>query len=125
MTLMVASLSALVETDGKKVVALSTLRQLGLIFVSLSIGRVSICLIHILIHALAKANLFLIVGTLLHRRFSQQDTRFLSSGSLNLFSLVRLRISLFRLVGLTFTAGFFSKEQILLGHYFVINRIPS
>jgi NADH:ubiquinone oxidoreductase subunit 5 (subunit L)/multisubunit Na+/H+ antiporter MnhA subunit len=77
---------------------------------------------HVLIHALAKANLFMIVGSLLHRRFSQQDTRFLSSDNLTLFLLISLSVRLSSLVGLSFTAGFFSKEQILLGHYFLIRR---
>jgi len=80
MTLVLASIAALIEADGKKVVALSTLRQLGLIFIALSLGNSLICLFHLLMHAFAKANLFLIVGNFLHMRFSQQDYRQLSSG---------------------------------------------
>jgi len=74
-TLLVASLAALVEVDGKKIVALSTLSQLGLIFIALALGNSFICLMHVIIHALAKANLFLVVGRIIHVNYSQQDSR--------------------------------------------------
>jgi NADH:ubiquinone oxidoreductase subunit 5 (subunit L)/multisubunit Na+/H+ antiporter MnhA subunit len=65
-TLIVARLAALLESDAKKVVALSTLSQLGLILIGLFMGGAKICLLHLLTHALAKANLFLIVGSILY-----------------------------------------------------------
>jgi NADH-quinone oxidoreductase subunit L len=123
--LIVARFRALLEVDAKKIVALSTLRQLGLIFISLSIGIVSICFFHILIHALAKANLFIVVGSLLHIRFSQQDSRSINERTLGHIITIRIRISLLRLVGLAFTSGFYSKEQALRGHSFVINSFIS
>jgi len=79
LTLFVARAAALTEVDAKKVVALSTLRQLGLIIVSLTLGNVVLCLFHVLTHALAKANLFIVVGNTLHDRFAQQDSRQLSN----------------------------------------------
>jgi len=125
LTLIVARLSALLEVDAKKIVALSTLSQLGLIFMALSLGTPAICFFHILIHALAKANLFIVIGSLLHRRFSQQDSRIISSRSLGSFLSLRIRVRLFRLVGLTFISGFYSKEQVLIGHSFLLNGILS
>lgn len=125
LTLLVARLSALMEVDAKKVVALSTLRQLGLMFMSLALGLPIICFFHISIHALAKANLFIVVGRLLHRSFSQQDARLIGSSTLSPFLVIRIRISLRRLIGLVFTAGFFSKEQILMGQSFLFNRFTS
>lgn len=125
LTLTVASLSALLETDAKKIVALSTLSQLGLIFISLSLGIPSVCFFHIVIHAFAKANLFIVIGRLLHRRFSQQDTRLIRSESLGYFLTITIRVSLLRLIGFMFTAGFFSKEQILIGQAFIINSLIS
>lgn len=113
------------EVDAKKVVALSTLRQLGLIFISLALGLPIICFFHIAMHALAKANLFIVVGRLLHSRFSQQDARLVRSSTLGPFLVIRIGISLSRLVGLIFTAGFFSKEQILIGQSFLFNRLTS
>jgi len=121
-TLLVASLSAFFENDAKKIVALSTLSQLGMLFLALAIGNTLICFFHIIIHALAKANLFIVVGGLIHKRFSQQNSRFIISRALNYVSIVGIIISLLRLFGLIFTSGFFSKEQILLGQYFFTNR---
>lgn len=81
-----------------------------------------ICYFHILIHALAKANLFIVIGRLIHSRFSQQDTRFIASRTLNSLLVLSIRIRLIRLVGVFFSAGFFSKEQILIGQSSVLNR---
>jgi len=86
-----SSSAAIAESDGKKIVALSTLRQLGLIYLSLGLGGSFICLFHLLMHALAKANLFLIVGNLIHSRFSQQDVRFIRIGN-ERFLLFLIRI---------------------------------
>lgn len=124
-TLTLARSSALVETDAKKVVALSTLSQLGLMFFSISLGNITICYFHILMHALAKANLFIIIGNALHRRFSQQDTRSLNSASIQLLVFTGLVIRLASLIGLVFTRGFFSKEIILFNHISTFNRILS
>lgn len=74
-TLLMARVSALSEIDAKKIVALSTLRQLGIMFLSISLGNIIFCLFHVITHALAKANLFLRVGNILHMRQSQQDSR--------------------------------------------------
>jgi len=123
MTLMVARTAAMAESDGKKVVALSTLRQLGLIFISLSAGAPFVCLFHLLIHALAKANLFLVVGNLLHLRFSQQDARQLSTGSEDLSRSLIILISILSLRGVAFSSGFLSKDLILLNHFSKINSI--
>jgi len=120
--LLVARLAALIETDAKKIVALSTLRQLGLIFTALSLGLRRICYFHILIHALAKANLFIVIGRLLHSRFSQQDFRLITSSSINSFLVLRIMVRLISLTGITFTAGYYSKEQILIGQSFYLNR---
>jgi len=73
-------------------------------------------------HALAKANIFMIVGNLIHAQFSQQDLRFMPSGFqrkvISLFSFVRI----FRLRGLVFSSGFFSKDLILIYSYSEMNR---
>jgi len=124
-TLIVAGLAALIETDAKKTVALSTLRQLGLIFIAFSIGIPIICFFHIIIHAFAKANLFIIIGNLLHNSFSQQDSRLIRSSTINIFIVLASTTRILRLIGLTFTSGFFSKEQILIGQPFIFNRLLS
>lgn len=124
-TLVIARLTALIENDAKKVVALSTLSQLGLMYVALFLGGSFITLFHLLMHALAKANLFLIIGNMLHSRFSQQDIRFMSSGLESPVLLLITFVSLLRLVGIVFTSGFLSKDLILLRHYFLLNSLVS
>lgn len=124
-TLLLASMAALIEVDGKKVVALSTLRQLGLIFIALSLGNRLICLFHLLIHAFAKANLFLIVGNFLHIRFSQQDYRQLSSGVERRTIFIIMFVSVLRLRGIIFSRGFFSKDSILIREFNLIRSLLS
>lgn len=124
-TLLLASIAALIEVDGKKVVALSTLRQLGLIFIALSLGNRLICLFHLLIHAFAKANLFLIVGNFLHMRFSQQDYRQLSTGIEGSTVFLVMFVSVLRLRGIVFSRGFFSKDSILLREFNLIGSFLS
>ncbi|NJL11017.1 MAG: hypothetical protein HC908_14965 [Calothrix sp. SM1_7_51] len=111
------------RTDGKKIVALSTLRQLGLIFISLSLGGVYICLFHLVIHAFAKANLFLVVGNLIHSRFSLQDIRLIKTGTQSLIFNLLIIVRILRLRGVFFSSGFFSKELILIRENSLIRRI--
>ncbi len=119
-TLLVASLAALVEVDGKKIVALSTLSQLGLIFIALALGNSFICLMHVIIHALAKANLFLVVGRIIHVNYSQQDSRWLSL-SQDKIRLFLMLISILSLRGTAFYTGFYRKETILIRNIRSIN----
>jgi NADH:ubiquinone oxidoreductase subunit 5 (subunit L)/multisubunit Na+/H+ antiporter MnhA subunit len=123
LTTLTASFAALLETDMKKIVALSTLSQLGLIIVSLFLGGKLICLFHLVCHAFAKADLFLIVGRILGLNYSQQDSRKLpiSTNTLRL----ALAIRVVRLRGTLFQSGIYSKEQILLTHYTLYNRVFS
>jgi len=122
-TLILASITAMRERDGKKIVALSTLRQLGIIVTALALGSKIIVYNHILTHAFAKANLFLVVGSYLHRAYSEQNARKLWLRSNSLFLSLAGIVSVLRLRGLLFVRGFFSKEQILIRRYFLNNRI--
>jgi NADH-ubiquinone oxidoreductase chain 5 len=122
-TLILARTFALIEVDGKKIVALSTLSQLGLIVFAIAVGGIQTCLFHLFIHALAKANLFIIVGGLIRTRFSNQDIREIgkalnSSVNYNLFIFIRI----LRLRGRLFISGFFSKDMILINHLTIFNR---
>jgi len=120
-TLFTARASALLETDAKKMVALSTLRQLGLIVVAMALSSKFVCLFHILRHAFAKANLFIIIGNLIYDHFSYQDSRCISYKN-NLLVYLSFTISIVSLTGLVFSAGFFSKETILLNVHSENNR---
>ena len=66
---------ALEETDSKKIVALSTLRQLGLIIIRLGVGGAFIAFFHLLSHAFFKALLFIVVGNIIHLSLRYQDLR--------------------------------------------------
>nr|YP_009346443.1 NADH dehydrogenase subunit 5 [Xiphinema rivesi]AOT84254.1 NADH dehydrogenase subunit 5 [Xiphinema rivesi] len=123
LTTLMASLAALLETDMKKIVALSTLSQLGLMVVSLYLGGKLICFFHLVCHALAKADLFLIVGSVLGLNHSQQDSRKLPI-SANTLSMA-LIISILSLSGILFQSGMYSKEQILLTHFIFSNSVLS
>jgi NADH:ubiquinone oxidoreductase subunit 5 (subunit L)/multisubunit Na+/H+ antiporter MnhA subunit len=123
LTLVVARMAAIEENDGKKIVALSTLRQLGLMVLRLNLGGYFVCLFHLLIHAFAKANLFLIVGNIIHGRFSRQDIRQISSGSELFIMIITVFIRIASLRGVLFSSGFFSKEAVILRHYSLVNRL--
>jgi NADH-ubiquinone oxidoreductase chain 5 len=114
LTITIASVRALFETDLKKIVALSTLSQLGVIILSLGLGANILAYFHLLRHAFFKALLFLCAGSIIHIRKDYQDLRligrrFKSLPLINRFTLVA-RISL---IGLPFMSAFFSKEVIL------------
>jgi NADH-quinone oxidoreductase subunit L len=113
-TLVLAGLIALVQVDIKRVIAYSTMSQIGYMFVGASIGAYSNGMFHLLTHAFFKALLFLAAGILIHALAGEQDIRKLAgSGRLAPFtSLVFLAGSL-ALVGIPPFGGFFSKDSIL------------
>lgn len=75
LTILIAGLSAIHERDMKKIVALSTLRQLGLIVRTLGLGLRQLAFFHLLSHAYFKAILFITVGNIIHCSNSYQDIR--------------------------------------------------
>lgn len=120
LTLSLASLAALSELDAKKLVALSTLRQLGLIFIRIRVGNYLICFFHTIMHAISKANLFIVIGNVLHFIFSQQDARKLHK--IRYLRLMGSKVRVLRLGGICFISGFYSKEQILNNYVNLFNR---
>jgi len=116
-----SSLSAVVEEDIKKVVALSTLSQIGFSIITLGLGYYIFSLIHLLRHALFKSCLFLQIGYLIHCSFGQQDGRFYNSLKyIPFFIQIQLLLTLFCLCGLFFYRGLVSKDLIL--EYFYSNN---
>lgn len=113
-TIFYSGVFSLVETDLKKLVALSTLNQLAFIIVSLRLGLKILSYFHLVTHAFFKSLLFINVGGILHLSFRVQDFRQHSNGGyyspLILFSTILRLISL---IGLVFSTGFFSKDLIL------------
>jgi len=117
-TILMAGLCACAEMDLKKVVALRTLSQLGVMVVAIGLGRKELCFFHLITHAIFKALLFLCVGVCIHSTYGGQDYRTFSSlgrtvrGASVLSGLANLA-----LVGFPFLAGFFSKDLILESAY--------
>lgn len=114
LTIFISGVGANFEMDLKKVIALSTLRQLGLIIGVLSFGYFKLAFFHLLAHALFKALLFLCAGMIIHSLLNFQDIRW-SGGFINQIplTLMSFNISNMALCGLPFLAGFYSKDQIL------------
>nr|YP_007627038.1 NADH dehydrogenase subunit 5 [Lithidiopsis carinatus]AGC22329.1 NADH dehydrogenase subunit 5 [Lithidiopsis carinatus] len=114
MTMFMAGLGANFEFDLKKIIALSTLSQLGLMMSVLSMGYSSLAFFHLLTHALFKALLFMCAGSMIHNLKDSQDIRFMGSivGFMPLTS-VCFNVSSLSLCGMPFLAGFYSKDLIL------------
>nr|DBA44269.1 TPA_asm: NADH dehydrogenase subunit 5 [Peltospira delicata] len=113
-TLFMAGMSANYEFDMKKVIALSTLSQLGVMMMSLAFCLPYLALFHLYTHALFKAMLFLCAGMIIHNNKNVQDLRMLG----NLWKDMPLTISCLNianlaLCGAPFLSGFYSKDLIL------------
>nr|ATN41148.1 NADH dehydrogenase subunit 5 [Diptera sp. 66 LC-2017] len=114
LTMFMSGLGANYEMDFKKIIALSTLSQLGLMMSILSLGFMKLAFFHLLTHALFKALLFLCAGIFIHSMMNFQDIRI--SGGFNnqmSISLIFFNISSLALCGMPFLAGFYSKDMIL------------
>nr|QEJ81458.1 NADH dehydrogenase subunit 5 [Pygoluciola sp. FM18] len=114
MTMFMSGLGANFEFDLKKIIALSTLSQLGLMMSILFLGDYKLAFFHLLSHALFKALLFMCAGCMIHNLMNCQDIRFMGS-LINFMPLTCtfFNISNFSLCGLPFLSGFYSKDLIL------------
>ena len=113
-TLLMAGLIALVQTDIKRVIAYSTMSQIGYMFVAAGLGTYPNAMFHLMTHAFFKALLFLAAGILIHALAGEQDIR--RMGGLGK-ALPRTRtvflVGALALVGIPPFAGFFSKDPII------------
>nr|AIW64784.1 NADH dehydrogenase subunit 5 [Indopodisma kingdoni] len=114
LTMFMAGLGANFEFDLKKIIALSTLSQLGLMMSILAMGYPKLAFFHLLAHALFKALLFMCAGSMIHNLKDSQDIRFMGS-IVNFMPLtsVCFNVSSLSLCGIPFLAGFYSKDLIL------------
>nr|UGS80366.1 NADH dehydrogenase subunit 5 [Kilauella sp. KispEL] len=114
LTMFMSGLGAIFETDLKKIIALSTLSQLGLMISSLCLGLTNFAFFHLMTHALFKSLLFMCAGYIIHGMKDSQDVRFMGciisqSPVLSIY----FNISNLALCGMPFLAGFYSKDVIL------------
>nr|AEP27521.1 NADH dehydrogenase subunit 5 [Anthonomus pomorum] len=113
LTMFMAGVGANFEFDLKKIIALSTLSQLGMMIIILCMGSAKLAFFHLLIHALFKALLFMCAGAIIHNLSNHQDIRFMGGVSYFMpLTCVCMNISNFALCGLPFLSGFYSKDLI-------------
>jgi NADH-quinone oxidoreductase subunit L len=114
LTLLMAGLIALVQTDIKRVIAYSTMSQIGYMFVGAGIGSYPNAMFHLMTHAFFKALLFMAAGIVIHALVDEQDIR--KMGGLRQLAPKTywgFLIGSLALVGIFPFAGFFSKDSIL------------
>jgi NADH-quinone oxidoreductase subunit L len=117
-TLLATGAIALVQTDIKRVIAYSTMSQIGYMFLAAGIGAYSAAMFHLVTHAFFKALLFLAAGVVIHALGGEQDMR--KMGGLRRKmprTFIAMLIGAGALVGLPPLAGFFSKDAILATAY--------
>jgi NADH-quinone oxidoreductase subunit L len=113
-TLLMAGLIALVQVDIKRVIAYSTMSQIGYMFVGAGIGAYPNAMFHLMTHAFFKALLFLAAGIAIHAVVGEQDIRRLAGvGKLMPFTKWVFLAGSLALVGIPPFAGFFSKDSII------------
>ena len=114
-TLFIASFTALVQTDIKRVLAFSTMSQIGYMFFALGVGAWSAAIFHLMTHAFFKALLFLSAGSVILALHHEQDI-FKMGGLWRKLPIpfASMLIGSICLAALPFTSGFFSKDVIML-----------
>jgi NADH-quinone oxidoreductase subunit L len=114
LTLLVAGLIALVQTDIKRVIAYSTMSQIGYMFLGAGIGAYASGMFHLMTHAFFKALLFLAAGIVIHALSGEQDIR--RMGGLRAYlprTWLAMLVGALALSAIPPFAGFFSKDSIL------------
>ena len=117
LTMVIAGICACAELDIKKIVALSTLSQLGVMMVSISVYQKELCFFHLFTHALFKALIFMSVGICIHSFYGSQDFRRFSNSRLLPWASSYLLVSSFSLIGIPFLSGFYRKDLVLESIY--------
>ena len=113
-TALFAACCALVQTDLKRVLAYSTMSQLGYMFMAVGVGAYGAAVFHLVTHAFFKALLFLTAGIVIHAAHGEQDMRKLGGLARQMPATAGMfAIGSLALAGFPLTAGFFSKEAIL------------
>ena len=114
LTAAMAASMALVANDIKRVLAFSTVSQLGFMFVALGAGSVTAAMFHLFTHAFFKALLFLGAGSVIHATGQQAVERLGGLRGKMPITTVTFAVGVFALAGIIPLAGFWSKDEILL-----------
>ncbi len=123
LTALMAASIGLVQNDIKRVLAYSTVSQLGYMFVAMGVGAFAAGAFHLMTHAFFKALLFLCSGAVIHAMAGEQDMRKLGGLKKHLpITYVTMLIGTLAIAGIPPLSGFFSKDEILL-NAFLSNKI--
>jgi len=123
-TILIAGISATTECDIKKIIALSTLRQLGIIITRLGLNLPHLAYFHMVTHALFKALLFVCAGTFINSHRHSQDLRWIGNLSSQIPTASScIMVANLALCGFPFIAGFYSKDLILEASLFYTNNL--
>lgn len=122
-TAILAALIAITQTDIKKVLAYSTVSQLGYMFLGLGVGAYTGAFFHVITHAFFKALLFLGAGSVIHAMSNEQDMRSMGDlkGKLPI-TFYTMLMGTIAISGLPPFSGFFSKDEIL-AHVYETNKL--
>jgi NADH-quinone oxidoreductase subunit L len=113
-----AATIGLVQTDIKKVLAYSTVSQLGYMFLACGVGAFSAGIFHLMTHAFFKALLFLAAGSVIHAMGGEQDMSRMGGLSKKIrWTYGTMLVATFAITGIPFFAGFFSKDAILFAAF--------
>ena len=114
-TALLAALIALTQNDIKKVLAYSTVSQLGYMFAAIGASAYTAAMFHVTTHAFFKALLFLGAGSVIHAMSGEQDMRKMGGlrGTLKI-TFITMLIGTMAITGVPLLSGFFSKDEILL-----------
>lgn len=109
-----AALIACAQLDIKRILAYSTISQLGFMFMAVGVGAYGVGVFHLLTHGFFKALLFLAAGTVMHAMHEHTDIRVMGGLARRMpITAVTAGLATLAIAGFPLTAGFFSKEQIL------------
>src|SRR5436309_7098389 len=113
-TALLAATIALAQNDIKRVLAYSTVSQLGYMFLAMGVGAYAAGIFHLMTHAFFKACLFLGAGSVIHAMGGEQDMRKMGGLRTKIPQTYRtFAIATYAIAGLPLAAGFFSKDEIL------------
>jgi len=117
-TILLAAIIAIAQTDIKKVLAYSTVSQLGYMFLGLGVGAYTGAFFHVITHAFFKALLFLCAGSVIHAVSGEQDMRNMGGLRKKLpVTFITMLIGTIAISGIPPFSGFFSKDEILAHVY--------
>ncbi len=123
LTALIAATIATQQNDIKKVLAYSTVSQLGFMFIALGMGAYTAAIFHVITHAFFKALLFLGSGSVIHAVDGEQDMKYMG-GLMKKMRITGITfwIGSLAIAGIPFFSGFFSKDEILLSA-FIGNKV--